>query len=112
MLIPGLVSACSDSIDIDFDIDYSGPTVTASGLIFIASSTDEYLRAFSIETGEELWKGRLPTGGHATPMTYGGARTRNKTSSLPRGATSAWPSMGRCPAITLSRWPCRTRICY
>jgi quinoprotein glucose dehydrogenase len=41
---------------------------------------DDYLRAFDVETGEELWKGRLPAGGQATPMTYrvtfedGGAR--------------------------------------
>jgi quinoprotein glucose dehydrogenase len=47
-----------------------GPAVTASGLTFIASTTDYYLRAFNSETGEELWKGKLPTGGHATPMTY------------------------------------------
>ena len=31
---------------------------------------DDYLRAFDLETGEELWKGRLPAGGQATPMTY------------------------------------------
>lgn len=47
-----------------------GPLVTASGLIFIAATIDDYIRAFDIETGEELWKGRLPAGGQATPMTY------------------------------------------
>ena len=47
-----------------------GPIVTASGLIFIGATTDDYLRAFDIDTGEELWKGRLPAGGQATPMTY------------------------------------------
>ncbi len=47
-----------------------GPMTTASGVTFIAATTDAYLRAFSTETGEELWKGRLPTSGHATPMTY------------------------------------------
>ena len=31
---------------------------------------DHYLRAFDIETGDELWRGRLPFGGQATPMTY------------------------------------------
>ena len=31
---------------------------------------DNYLRAFDVETGAELWKGRLPAGGQATPMTY------------------------------------------
>ena len=48
----------------------SGPIMTASGLIFTGAAMDDYLRAFDSETGEELWKGRLPAGGQATPMTY------------------------------------------
>ena len=47
-----------------------GPILTAGGLVFIAAAMDDYLRAFAIETGVELWKGRLPAGGQATPMTY------------------------------------------
>ena len=47
-----------------------GPIVTAGGLVFIGAATDNYLRAFDVETGRELWKGRLPAGGQATPMTY------------------------------------------
>jgi quinoprotein glucose dehydrogenase len=47
-----------------------GPIITAGGLVFIASAMDNYLRAFDIETGAELWKGRLPAGGQAMPMTY------------------------------------------
>jgi quinoprotein glucose dehydrogenase len=47
-----------------------GPITTASGLTFIAATTDNYLRAFETGTGEELWRGRLPYSGHATPMTY------------------------------------------
>lgn len=47
-----------------------GPIITAAGLVFIASTMDNYLRAFDIETGAELWKGRLPAGGQAMPMTY------------------------------------------
>ncbi len=47
-----------------------GPLATASGLIFIGAAMDDYLRAFDTDTGEELWKGRLPAGGQATPMTY------------------------------------------
>ena len=49
-----------------------GSIVTAGGLVFIAATMDQYLRAFDIETGEELWKGALPAGGQATPMTYRG----------------------------------------
>ena len=47
-----------------------GPIITAGGLVFIGAAVDNYLRAFDIETGEELWKGDLPAGGQATPMTY------------------------------------------
>jgi len=47
-----------------------GPIVTAGGLALVAAATDNYLRAFDVETGRELWKGRLPAGGQATPMTY------------------------------------------
>ena len=47
-----------------------GPIVTAGGLIFIAATMDQKLRAFDIETGRELWAGELPYAGMATPMTY------------------------------------------
>ncbi|MEZ4330593.1 MAG: pyrroloquinoline quinone-dependent dehydrogenase [Myxococcota bacterium] len=47
-----------------------GPITTASGLTFIGATTDGYLRAFSTESGRELWKAHLPTAAHATPMTY------------------------------------------
>ena len=47
-----------------------GPIVTASGLAFIAATTDQFLRAFDTTTGDELWRGRLPASGQATPMTY------------------------------------------
>lgn len=55
-----------------------GSIVTAGGLVFVGAAMDDYLRAFDVETGEELWKGRLPAGGQATPMTYrlaGGRQT-------------------------------------
>ena len=47
-----------------------GPMVTAGGLVFIGAAMDDYLRAFDARTGEELWRGRLPAGGQATPMSY------------------------------------------
>ena len=47
-----------------------GSIVTAGGLVFIAAATDDFLRAFDVETGAELWRGRLPAGGQATPMTF------------------------------------------
>lgn len=47
-----------------------GPVVTSSGLIFIAATTDDMIRALDIETGEILWQDRLPAGGQSTPLTY------------------------------------------
>jgi quinoprotein glucose dehydrogenase len=49
---------------------FGGPIATSGDLVFIASTFDFFLRALSTETGEELWRGRLPTSGNATPMTY------------------------------------------
>ena len=50
--------------------NFGGPIITGGGLIFIGAAMDNYLRAFNVTTGDELWKGRLPAGGQATPMTY------------------------------------------
>jgi quinoprotein glucose dehydrogenase len=58
-------------IPIDFGLpNLGGPIATAGGLVFIGAAMDSYLRAYDLETGEELWKDRLPAGGNATPMTY------------------------------------------
>ncbi|PKQ04318.1 MAG: pyrroloquinoline quinone-dependent dehydrogenase, partial [Alphaproteobacteria bacterium HGW-Alphaproteobacteria-12] len=50
--------------------NFGGPVVTAGGLVFIGAAMDDYLRAFDAQSGRELWKGRLPAGGQATPMSY------------------------------------------
>lgn len=47
-----------------------GPIVTAGGVVFIGATMDHFIRAFDIETGRELWRGPLPAGARATPMTY------------------------------------------
>lgn len=47
-----------------------GPIITAGGVIFMAATMDNYLRAFDLKDGKILWEGRLPAGGQATPMTY------------------------------------------
>jgi quinoprotein glucose dehydrogenase len=50
--------------------NFGGPIATAGGLVFIGAAIDNYLRAFDAASGKELWRGRLPAGGQATPMTY------------------------------------------
>jgi quinoprotein glucose dehydrogenase len=47
-----------------------GPIVTASGVVFVAATMDNDIRAFDIHTGKLLWQYKLPAGGQATPMTY------------------------------------------
>ena len=50
--------------------NYGGPLVTAGGVVFIAASRDEKIRAFDKETGKVLWESVLPAAGYATPSTY------------------------------------------
>ncbi len=50
--------------------NYGGPLVTAGGLIFIGATADETFRVFDKETGEIIWKTKLPFGGNASPSTY------------------------------------------
>lgn len=47
-----------------------GPMITAGGVVFLGAAVDDYLRAYDLTTGKQLWKARLPAGGQSTPMTY------------------------------------------
>jgi quinoprotein glucose dehydrogenase len=49
---------------------YVGPLVTAGGLVFIAGTKDEKIRAFDKKTGQVVWEYKLPAGGFASPITY------------------------------------------
>ena len=50
-----------------------GSIVTAGGLVFIASTMDERIRAFDSRDGRELWQAKLPAAGYAAPATYLGS---------------------------------------
>jgi quinoprotein glucose dehydrogenase len=50
--------------------NYGGPIVTDGGLVFIAATRDEKIRAFDKKTGEVVWDFSLPAAGFATPITY------------------------------------------
>ncbi|MGO8101008.1 glucose/quinate/shikimate family membrane-bound PQQ-dependent dehydrogenase [Rhizobium leguminosarum] len=47
-----------------------GPMLTKGGVAFLGAAVDNYLRAYDVTNGQELWQARLPAGGQATPMTY------------------------------------------
>lgn len=50
--------------------NYGGPVVTAGGLVFIAATKDEKIRAFDKRNGKLLWEAQLPAAGFATPAVY------------------------------------------
>jgi quinoprotein glucose dehydrogenase len=47
-----------------------GPMLTKGGVAFLGAAVDDYIRAYDVTSGRQLWEGRLPAGGQATPMTY------------------------------------------
>ncbi|RTL92317.1 MAG: glucose/quinate/shikimate family membrane-bound PQQ-dependent dehydrogenase [Hyphomicrobiales bacterium] len=47
-----------------------GPIITGGGVAFLGAAVDDYLRAYDLTTGRQLWRARLPAGGQSTPMTY------------------------------------------
>jgi quinoprotein glucose dehydrogenase len=49
---------------------YGGPLVTKGGLVFIAATKDEKIRAFDKKTGKVVWEAKLPAAGYATPAAY------------------------------------------
>lgn len=47
-----------------------GTLTTGGGLVFVAATQDDMMRAFDVQNGKQLWQTQLPVSGHATPMTY------------------------------------------
>ncbi|HEY4130613.1 MAG TPA: pyrroloquinoline quinone-dependent dehydrogenase [Gemmatimonadaceae bacterium] len=66
-LYPALASVSKTPLGLP---NLGGPIATAGGLAFVGATFDHMLRAFDIQTGRELWRGALPAGARATPMTY------------------------------------------
>ena len=51
-------------------LNFGGAVATAGGVIFIAATADEKIRAFEKSSGRILWEHQLPAGGYATPSLY------------------------------------------
>ena len=47
-----------------------GPMITAGGVAFLGAAVDDYLRAYDVTNGNQLWEARLPAGGQSTPMSF------------------------------------------
>jgi quinoprotein glucose dehydrogenase len=84
-------------------VNLGGAFTTASGLVFIGSTLDAYVRAFDVETGRELWKYKLPAGGKATPMTYLGADGRQYVVISAGGDGKVWGKADSVMAFALPK---------
>jgi quinoprotein glucose dehydrogenase len=51
-------------------LNFGGVVATAGGVIFVAATADEKIRAFEKHSGRVLWEHQLPAGGYATPSVY------------------------------------------
>jgi quinoprotein glucose dehydrogenase len=50
--------------------NFGGPVATAGGIVFIAATPDEKIRAFDTYSGAVLWEFTLPAAGYAPPSVY------------------------------------------
>ena len=51
-------------------INYGGPVVTKTGLIFIAATPDRRFKAYDTRDGSLLWQTELSAAGFSTPAIY------------------------------------------
>ena len=51
-------------------LNFGGAVATAGGVVFVAATADEKIRAFEKSSGRLLWEHQLPAGGYATPSVY------------------------------------------
>ena len=114
-------------------LNFGGAVATAGGVIFVAATADEKIRAFEKSSGRVLWEYQLPAGGYATPSVYmidgrqyvaiaaGGSgkngtksgdsiiafalpRNGDQTPSTPVGSTSADGWINLFDGVTLNGW--------
>jgi quinoprotein glucose dehydrogenase len=104
-------------------LNFGGAVATAGGVIFIAATADEKIRAFEKASGRLLWEHPLPAGGYATPSIYmidgrqyiaiaAGGSGKNATKSgdsiiafaLPQGQRQTTPSPVTSSAPASDGW--------
>jgi quinoprotein glucose dehydrogenase len=71
-------------------VNDGGPISTASGLVFIGSTSDSGFRAFDGKTGKELWRATLDNDVLMTPLTYQGANGRQYVAAVAGGGDATF----------------------
>ena len=96
-------------------MNFGGAVATAGGLVFVAATADEKIRAFEKHSGRVLWEHQLPAGGYATPSVYmvdgrqyvviaAGGSGKNGTKAGDSIIAFALPEQQEEPAVTTSDW--------
>jgi len=104
-------------------LNFGGAVATAGGIIVIAATADETIRAFEKASGRLLWEHQLPAGGYATPSIYmidgrqyiaiaAGGSGKNATKSgdsiiafaLPQGRSQTSPAAASAAAPRADGW--------
>jgi quinoprotein glucose dehydrogenase len=71
-------------------VNDGGPIATASGLVFVGSTSDFGFRAFDAKTGKELWRATLDNDVLMTPLTYRGANGKQFVAAVAGGGDAAF----------------------
>jgi glucose dehydrogenase len=71
-------------------VNDGGPIATASGLVFIGSTSDLGFRAFDGKTGKELWKATLDNDVLMTPLSYLGANGKQYVAAVAGGGDASF----------------------
>jgi quinoprotein glucose dehydrogenase len=91
-------------------MNFGGAVATAGGLVFVAATADEKIRAFEQHSGRVLWEHQLPAAGYATPSVYmsggrqyvviaAGGGGKNATRSGDSIIAFALPASDQSPAV-------------
>lgn len=71
-----------------------GAVTTGSGLVFFSATSDYYLRALDVKTGEVIWKIPLPVGGGSTPLVFTSPENGKQYVSVTASGSRSAPDHG------------------
>ena len=66
----GITSDTEKNLSFKGSINFGGVLTTKGNLIFSTGTTDNYIRAYNIDDGTELWSEKLKFSGSSPPMTF------------------------------------------
>jgi quinoprotein glucose dehydrogenase len=86
-------------------MNYGGAVATSGGVVFVAATADDKMRAFESRTGRVLWEHQLPASGYATPSVYMAGGRQFVVIAAGGGGKNATPSTDAIVAFALPQAP-------